>query len=348
MNLSILLISFILSIVVCSPVYADPNDDIDENASNIVKNMLIDLGGHTDNNKNNGKKIKCSNGGSKKISIVKNGNETTYTGEYLYCRENNTTRDGIFKISAMGDIILSSESRRSINGELFDAARIGDLIKVKKYIKAKADVNYTESITISDKTQIYDWSPLMMAVTSRNLDVVKQLVSAGAWVNYLNSQVFNAVKLAVDIDRMDMLKYLVEHGAYINNSNYEGVTPLMSAAINGNYDIVQYLVRLHADLNSRHNDGDSALMFAIARGQSKIANLLLDSGADVNIKNRFGVTALLIAVAEGNADILNKLIINKADLTVKSDTGKTALDIAVEKGHTAIIEQLKKAVRLGL
>jgi len=305
--------------------------------------MFIDLGERTGTKDNNGKKIKCSHGGSKKITVVIIGDETTYTGEYLNCREGRTIRDGIFEVKTERDMILSSESRRSVNGELFDAARSGDVQKVKKLIKSKADVNYTESLSLADGVQIDEWTPLMMAVVSRNLDVVKQLVSAGAWVNYLNSQVFNAVKLAVDIDRIDMVKYLVEHGAYINNSNFEGVTPLMSAAINGNYDITQYLVSLHADLNSRHKDGDTALMFAIARGHSKIAELLISSGADVNAKNRFGITALLIAAVEGNADIVEKLIKSKADLTVKSDTGKTALEIAVAKGHTAIAEMLKKA-----
>jgi ankyrin repeat protein len=345
MNWSAAVITFALTGLLSSPVYAEGEDYIDENASYIVKNMLIDLGVDSDARDNNGKKIDCSNGGSKKISIVKKGDKTTYTGEYLYCREGQTVRDGIFIVKTVRGMVLSSESRRSKNGELFDAAREGDAKKVKKYINLKADVNYTESINLTDGSKIYGCTPLMMAVTSRNLDIVKQLVAAGAWVNFLNSQESNAVKLAVELDRMDMVKYLAEHGAYINNSNYEGVTPLMSAAINGNYDIVKYLVQLHADLNSRHRDGDSALMFAIARGQSKIAEYLIDLGADVNIKNRFGITALLIAVVEGNTDIVNKLIKSKADLTAKSDIGKTALDIAELKGNSAIVELLKKAVR---
>jgi ankyrin repeat protein len=327
-----------------SPVYAEDADYVDENASNIVKNMLFDIGGQTES-KNNGKKTNCINGGSKKVSIVKTGEETTYTGEYLYCREGGTTRDGIYKVVAVAGMVLSSESRRSKNGELFDAARVGDVKKVKNAIKSKADVNYAESIDIADGVTINGWTPLMMAVTSRSLEVVKLLVSAGASVNYLNSQAFNAVKLAVDIDRIDMVKYLAEHGAYINNSNYEGATPLMSASVNGNYDIAKYLLSLHADLNSRQKDGDSALMFAVARGHVKLAFFLIDSGANVNIQNRFGISALIIAAAEGNAEIVNKLIDSKADLTAKTDTGKTALDIAVDKKHTAIVELLRKAMR---
>jgi ankyrin repeat protein len=345
MILSLFCRAFIVTILVSSSCYAEVDDYIDENASRIVTDMLNDIDGYTGNNYKNGKKISCLNGGSKKISIVKKNGETTYNGEYLYCREGRSIRDGIYEIKAVGDMIISSESRRSVNGELFDAARAGDLKKVKKLIKSKADVNYTESVQISDESYITEWTPLMMAVVSRNIDIVKTLVSNGAWINFLNSQVTNALKLAVDIDRMDMVKYLTEHGSYINNSNFEGSTPLMSSAINGNYDIARYLVTLHADLNNRHIDGDSALMFAIARGHSKIAHLLIDSGADVNIKNRFGVTALLIAASEGNADIANSLINNKADLTVKSETGKTALDIAEAKGHTAIVEMLKKAAK---
>lgn len=344
MNCRTALFALILTICACLQAYADSEVNFDEYASVFVRNMLYDIGGNV-SNRINGKQVSCKNGGSKKVSIKKNGDETSYTAEYLNCREGTSVRDGIYKIEAVGDIILSSEFKRSINGELFDAAREGDVQRVNKLIKSKADVNFTDSIQTTDGSSIHDWTPLMMAVISRNLDVVKLLVSAGAWVNYMNSQVCNSVKLAVDIDRIDMVKYLVEHGAYINNSNYEGITPLMSAAINGNYDMVKYLVGLHADLNSRHVDGDSALMFAIARGQSRIAELIIDSGADVNIRNRFGVTALLIAAAEGNIEIVRKLVSGKADLTSRSDTGKSAMDIAVDRGHTAIVELLRNAGR---
>jgi ankyrin repeat protein len=316
-------------------------NEVDEQSLSIVMKMLSDIGGQDNIKKNSGKTLKCTNKGTKKIAIDKKNDEAKYTAVYLNCRENNEVRDGIYEIQVVGNNVEQSVVKRSVNGQLFDAIAEKDLGKVKKLIKSKADVNYTEPLSLSDGSEIGEWTPLMLAVMTRNFDVVKILVSSGAKVNHMNANAFNALWLASDIGVLDIVKYLAKHGANINNSNMDGVTPLMSAAQNGNYDLAAFLLGKHAEINRRHKDGDSALMLAIARGNNRIAQLLISSGADVRNKNKYGVTALLIAAAEGNFELTKALIDHKADVTVKSDSGKSALDIASEKGHTKIVELLK-------
>lgn len=318
-----------------------PEDDgIDRGALNNAMSMIVDLGGQDNIKKNSGKTLKCTNRGTKKITVVKKQDEIKYSAVYLNCRENGTIKDGVYEIKVNADGVEQSVSERSVNGQLFDALALQDLKKVKKLIKAKADVNYTEPLSLSEGGEIAEWTPLMLAVMTRNLEAVKILVSAGAWVNYLNGEAFNALWLASDIGNLDIVKYLAAHGANINNSSKDGVTPLMSAALHGNYDLAAFLVSRHADVNSRHKDGDTPLMFAIARGHNHIAQLLMKSGADVQNKNKFGVTALLIAASEGNAEMTKALLDLKADVTVVSDSGKSALDIATQKGHTKVVELL--------
>jgi hypothetical protein len=315
-----------------------------EETTKLVMEMIIDLGGHDAVRKNSGKTMHCSYGGKRKVSIIKHGATTTYSGDYRNCREKGSTRDGLYEIILDGDEIVSSSSKRSVNGALFDAAMQGDVGKVRKLIKAKADVNYTESIPKSEGGYIDEITPLMLATMSGSLDTVKVLVSNGAWVNYLNSMVVNALWIAANTGHGDIVKYLGQRGAYINNRNSEDVTPIMAATMNGYQDIVRYLVSAGAELDYAHKEGDTALMFALARKHSDIARLLIDSGADINIRNKFGVTALIIATAEGNEKIVKLLLEKKADASAKTSDGKTALDVARARGLTGIVALLEKVV----
>ena len=315
--------------------------DPDETAKLMVQ-LIADIGGHEAIAKNSGKTLQCSHGGTKKITILQSKGETRYTGEYANCNQSGEIRDGIFEIVLKGDEILKSSSRRSKNGDLFDAAMDGNIRRVRELLKAKADVNYTESIPKEGGGTIDEWTPLMSAVARGNLEMVQTLVKAGAWVNYMNSLAVNALWMAANNGHVNIVTYLLKQGANVNNSNYENVTPLMAAAMNGHFNMVQVLVKSKADLDRSHLEGDTALMFAIGQGHGNIAKFLIDAGADVNIRSKSGVTALIIAAAEGNEEITTKLLDKNADTSAKTGNGKTALDVARAKGATSIIKLLEK------
>jgi len=306
--------------------------------------MIVDLGGHDAVRKNSGKTMRCADGGTKKVAIVKGGTTTTYRGEYLNCREGGSVRDGIYEIVFKGEEIVSSTAKRSINGQLFDAAKEGNAAQVRKLLKARADVNYTESIPLVDGGTVDEISPLMAATMAGSLDTVKALVAGGAWVNYLNSMAVNSLWIAAHNGNLEIVRHLAAHGGYINNSNSEDVTPLMTAAMNGHIEVVKFLVGEKAALDAVHKEGDTALMFAVARGHTDIARFLIDAGADVNVRNLFGVTALIIAAAEGNEEITRRLLEKKANTTVRTTDGKTALDVARAKGFTAIAALLEQGM----
>lgn len=305
--------------------------------------MIVDLGGHDAVGRNNGKTMRCTAGGTKKVAIVRRGITTTYRGEYRNCRENGSTRDGIYEIVFKGEEIVGSSAMRSVNGQLFDAAKQGDAAKVRKLLKARADVNYTESIQKTEGGAVDEISPLMAATMTGSLDTVKVLVAGGAWVNYLNSMAVNSLWIAAHNGSLEIVKHLAAHGGYINNSNSEDVTPLMAAAMNGHLEVVKFLVKKKAHIDEVHKEGDSALMFAVAGGHTDIASFLIDAGADITIQNEFGVTALIIAAAEGNEDITGKLLERKVDTAARTNDGNTALDVARAKGLTGIAALLEQA-----
>lgn len=307
-----------------------------------ARQMLDDLGATADiQQKNNKKLIPCKFRGTKKITIAQLEDATVLSGEYLNCIEPGSTRDGYFEVIVRDNEIIGQSAKRSVNGKLFDAAQVGDSKAVQKLIRKKADVNYSETIPTTEGGDVERWTPLMSAAASGNMSIVRQLVRAGVWINYMNSKAFNAVWLAANNGHLDIVRLLTKKGAYINNQSDDELTPLMNAATFGHYDVVKYLISRKAKLNLVHKDGDSALMFAIANGHSTIARLLIDAGADVNIQNKFGVTPLLIAVAENNEDMVRLLLEKKADKLAKTDGGKTALDIATAIGNKNIIKLLQ-------
>ncbi|MBC7962577.1 MAG: ankyrin repeat domain-containing protein [Steroidobacteraceae bacterium] len=310
---------------------------------NEAQKMLDDLGATSMQQKNNGKLFRCLHGGTKRVSVSTLGDAVIFTGDYNYCREPGSMRDGFYEIMVRNGEIIGKSSKQSINGELFDAVQNDDIVKVRDLVERKADVNYFENISGGDQKKIDGWTPLMWAASKGNFEMVTLLLKSGAWINYLNSDVLNAVWIASANGHLGTVKKLVANRAFINNRNIEDVTPLMVAAMRGHHDVVKYLLDSKADINFVHKEGDSALMFALAHRHTNIAGLLIDYGADINIRNRFGVTALIIAAAEGNEEITRILLDKKADITPKTESGMTALDIAVAKGYSKIEKLIKHA-----
>lgn len=340
-----LLIHAVAAVALSSPVAAHGYEYGQAETRQLMAGMISDLGGQDGIRSNSGKIIRCLYGGSKKVSIAKIDGQTSYSAEYGNCREAGSIRDGIYKIVLRGDEVISSSSRRSRNGELFDAAMAGNAGQVRKLVKARADVNYTESVRRSEGGNIEEWTPLMSAVAAESPETVRVLVSSGAHVNYLNSMVVNALWIASNIGNAEIVRYLVQQGAYLDNKNKDNVSPLMTAVMNGHLPVVRVLVASKAQLNLGHDDGDTALMVALAGSHTEIARFLVDAGADVNVGNRFGTTALHIAAAEGNYEMVNLLIERRADLTARSDSGFTALAVARAKGNAEVAGLLEKAVR---
>jgi ankyrin repeat protein len=306
-----------------------------------LQKMVDDLGGDMAQvSRNNGKTIKCVRGGTKKITIRFSEKSSTYSAYYDNCRENNDVRDSIYEIETVGMEVVRDEEKPTRNRELFDAAMLDDVTKVRLQLSGKANVNVFYKIPKVEGGDINGWTPLMSAAANGNLEIVKLLVKEGAWINYLNGDVRNALWYATTTGKTELVKYLLEKGAYVNNSDISNMTPLMMAAVNGDSEIVKLLISYKANINMRHKDGDTALMFAVANGRSEIANVLISAGADLNAINKQGVTALIICAVENNIEVAKLLISNKVDVTAKTDFGKTALDIASAKGHTQLVHLL--------
>jgi ankyrin repeat protein len=328
----------IIGIAVFMSVEASASDPMSK-----IQDMLDDLGGNMALvGLNNGRIIKCSQGGTKKVTIRFNGSSAVYVAQYDNCRENNKVRDSMYVIETYDEEVLKDEEKPTKNRELFDAAASDNIQVVRNQLNNNADANTTYNMPVGEGVEIERWTPLMSAAANGNLEIVKLLVKQGAWINFLNSDVRNALWYATNAGSVDVVKLLLENGGYANNSDFSNTTPLMMAAINGDTEIVRLLTSHKVQIDSRHKDGDTALIFAAANGRSDIARLLIDAGADVNVVNNQGITALIACAAENNIEIAEYLLRHNANRGARTNFGKTALDIAVAKRHVQLIQLLSE------
>jgi ankyrin repeat protein len=308
-----------------------------------LQDMIDDLGGDMAlMSYNNGRTLKCVQGGTKRITVRFGEKTSTYSAYYDNCKEKNVVRDSIYEIETSGDKVVRDDVKPNNNKQLYDAALTNNINQVKTQLNNKADVNISYSMSLQGGGNLDRFTPLMGAATNGNLEIAKLLIKEGAWINFMNSDVRNALWYATNTGKLDLVKFLVDKGAYINISDLSGTTPLMLAAINGDSEIIKLFIKRKVNLDMKHNDGDSALMFAIANGHSRVAKLLIDAGADLNITNKYGVTALIICAVENNIEIAKYLIKNKAKTDAKTDFGKSALEIASAKGYAELVNILSE------
>lgn len=102
--------------------------------------------------------------------------------------------------------------------------------------------------------------------------------------NKINSTVevvtiFDATPLCVAISKGDfeLVKKLVEYGADVNGKIQRGTTPLMMAARYSNVDITRFLLSKGAKLNIEDNEGHTALDHAKSVNATEVVKVLTEA-----------------------------------------------------------------------
>ena len=207
---------------------------------------------------------------------------------------------------------------------------------------------------------------LISSANIGNLDSIKELIQAGANVNFQTNCGFTALLYAIAGGHVDCVEYLIKAGANVNLPINDGRTPLMFTwggeyqkcvdlllaagadihikskagftAITENVmraDTVKKLIDRGGLVDEPSKDGWTALMAAAYDDYVDSVELLINSGANVNLQDEDGRTALMIAAAENSHRSLKLLLAACADPSIKNNEGETALDIAKRNYSTA-------------
>ncbi|MFM9923714.1 ankyrin repeat domain-containing protein [Variovorax sp. H27-G14] len=179
---------------------------------------------------------------------------------------------------------------------LHQAAWQGDLVKLKALIAsgAKLDVRDTRGRT-----------PLQVATHARQREAVKLLANAGANLDLLEDDRYDAVTIASVADDAATLSLLLSLGANAGQttSRYDG-TALIAAAHLGHDEVVRRLIAAGAPLDHVNNLHWTAVIESIVLGDGgprhqRTLAALVDAGASLKLSDRQGNTPLQLAKARG-------------------------------------------------
>lgn len=156
-------------------------------------------------------------------------------------------------------------------------------------------------------------TPLHLAVFAGQPAMVELLAAAGADLDALDHDRYDAVTIAAVADDEATLRVLLRLGASARNitSRWDG-TALIAAAHLGHHGAVRQLIAANAPLDHINNLHWTAVIESIVLGRGgprHVATLqaLVAAGADLRITDREGRTPLALARAAGHADMVRLL-----------------------------------------
>ncbi|XP_053261058.1 ankyrin repeat domain-containing protein 16 isoform X2 [Podarcis raffonei] len=172
-----------------------------------------------------------------------------------------------------------------------------------------------------------DWTPLMMACTRRNLEVIQDLIDHGANPLLKNKDGWSCFHIASREGDPEVIQYLLDVSPTIWDTESKiKRTPLHTAAMHGRLEVVKMLLeRCRYQPDSRDKCGVTPFMDAIQHGHLGIAQLLLE-------KHK-----------EGHAGTIKTLLLLGADLNAKDGKNRTALHLACSGQHAACVQILLQA-----
>ncbi|XP_077453890.1 B-cell lymphoma 3 protein homolog [Stigmatopora argus] len=106
-------------------------------------------------------------------------------------------------------------------------------------------------------------SSLHLAVLHAHINLVSMLLGAGADINAMDIKSGqNPLILAVESNNVEMVKFLIENGCDVNRSSYSANTALHSACARGQTDMVRALLKSGANSSVKNYHNDTPVMLA--------------------------------------------------------------------------------------
>jgi cytohesin len=235
-------------------------------------------------------------------------------------------------------LVTLSWSSFAFCGEIHDAAKSGDLEKVKALLKDKPNLVFSK-----DKKGD---TPLLVAVKFGHKDVAAFLLAHKANVNAkgkdeaFTGEGFQGKSLggtplhwAAMKSDTGMAELLLANGADVNAKDdgtplHWAVSPTHHKPVSACKEMMELLLANGANVNAKDEDGQTPLHRAAWIHQTEMAELLLAHKADVNAKDNDDETPLHLAVAhwgDTEQDIVKLLLVKGAEINARNKEGDTPL-----------------------
>jgi ankyrin repeat protein len=151
-------------------------------------------------------------------------------------------------------------------------------------------------------------SAIVEAVQEGSVEKTNAALLDGASVHERAIDGTPIIVLAVSARNLDLVKLLIENGARPDDkSKTDETTALTLAAANGDLAIVMFLLDHKADIDEPGALRETAIIKAVRAQRNDVAKLLVERGADLDETDSTGATALDIAQSNGSSDLVNAL-----------------------------------------
>ncbi|HIF50856.1 MAG TPA: hypothetical protein EYQ42_04900 [Thiotrichaceae bacterium] len=221
----------------------------------------------------------------------------------FFAFKNNDVIQTVVDTNSLEEVISYAQKP----SEVFKVSNLHQLVSTGSIADIKQQLLELDRETINEVAA--GMTPIMLAASQDNVDIIDLLFTQGADPNKRGSMQRTALQYATEKNHIEAAKRLLSYGAEIDAYDDGRLTPLIMAA---------------------------------SRGYSELALLYIEKGADVNIQHVQGWTALIDATAHGDIKLVKALIEANADKDLTAANGMKAIDYAREYGFKNIVKLLSK------
>jgi ankyrin repeat protein len=216
--------------------------------------------------------------------------------------------------------------------EIHDAARAGDLAKIKAIVEkdpAQADVK-----------DGFGQAPLHLAAAGGHAAVVEFLVAAGAKLNAECADGRNLLHCAASGGLVGLMERLLKAGFAVDQTDHYGRTPLFYAAEAGSARAAALLLSKGADPKRRNRWSHTPFHEGAFSGNIELLDLLLKNGADIEAEIEDGSSSLFYVGQAGRAEVVDWLLPRGARLDVRNIWGETPISWPLANRFNAMVVKL--------
>jgi len=218
---------------------------------------------------------------------------------------------------------------RAPSGDLFDAARTGDIPKLRLLAE---EPGATGARGPHGRTALHE------AIANCQVEAAKALVDRG-W----DPRAVDAAG-SIPADLIPLCPQNIRpllYGALVPRTLEEYPWSLQYAAMHHQLSVISMLIGMRIDVNAQGSEGNRALDIACLQGDAPTTRLLLEHGADPNLRNKSGSTPLHDAALNGSKEVIESLLAHKAGINaIASADGSTPLQYAASLDRLEAVQTL--------